>query len=87
MFIYLWLPWVFVAECRLSLVAVSSGYSLIVVRWFPMTVASLVVEARHVGTRASVIPAQSSVVVAHRLGCSMACEVFQGQGWNLCPLH
>ena len=28
-----------------------------------------------------------SVVMAHRLCCSMACEVFPGQGSNWCPLH
>ena len=28
-----------------------------------------------------------SVVVAHRLSCSMACGIFPDQGPNLCPLH
>ena len=28
-----------------------------------------------------------SVVAAHRLGFSVACEIFPGQGLNLCPLH
>ena len=29
LFIYFWLPWVFVAACELSLVAASRGYSLL----------------------------------------------------------
>ena len=28
-----------------------------------------------------------SVVAAHRLSCSTACEIFPGQGSNPCPLH
>lgn len=70
MFIYLWLPWVFVAECRLSLVAVSSGL-----------LSSCGVLVFHDGgvpccggqvagkTWFSVVPAQSSVIVVYRLGC------------------
>ena len=30
---------------------------------------------------------QASVVVMHRLSCSMSCGIFQGQGLNPCPLH
>ena len=30
---------------------------------------------------------RASVVVAHRLSCSLACEIFPDQGLNLCPLH
>ena len=26
-------------------------------------------------------------VVVHGLSCPVACGVFLGQGWNLCPLH
>ena len=29
----------------------------------------------------------ASVVVAHRLSCSVACGIFPNQGWNLCSLH
>ena len=28
-----------------------------------------------------------SGVVAHRLSCSSACEIFPDQGSNMCPLH
>ena len=41
-FIYFWLHWVLVATCRLSLVAESGGYSLVVVHWLLIVVASLV---------------------------------------------
>ena len=44
LFIYLWLCWIFVAVRRLSLVAVSGGYSFIAVRGLLIAVASLVVE-------------------------------------------
>ena len=44
-FIYLfWLLWVFVAAHRLSLVAASGGYSLVVVCRLLIMVASLIVE-------------------------------------------
>ena len=46
LFIYLWLFWVFVAVCGLSLVAVSGGYSLVVVHGFLIEAASLVAEHR-----------------------------------------
>ena len=44
MFIYLWLPWVFVAECRLSLVAVKGRCSLVLVHRLLIAVASFVAE-------------------------------------------
>ena len=43
-FIYFWLLWVFVAVCRLSLVVVSKGYSLVVVRGLLIVVAFLFAE-------------------------------------------
>ena len=55
LFTYLfWLPWVFAAECRLSLVVESRGCSLIVVHRLT-AVASLVAEHRPEGTWASVL--------------------------------
>ena len=45
LFIYLWLRWVFVAACGLSLIALSGGYSsLAAVRGFLIAMASLVAE-------------------------------------------
>ena len=43
-FIYFWLFWVFVAACRLPLVAVSGGLLFVTVRGLLLPVASLVVE-------------------------------------------
>ena len=45
-----------------------------------------------VGTRTSVVVARGlqnagSVVVAHRLSCSVACGIFPDQGSNPCSLH
>ena len=34
---------------------------------------------------AQALGAQASVVVAHRVSCSMACGIFPDQGLNLCP--
>ena len=45
-FLSLWLCWVFIAACRLSLVVVSRGYSLVVVHGFLIVVASPVAEHR-----------------------------------------
>ena len=39
-----WLHWVFSAACRLSLVVVSRGYSLVAVCMFLIMAASLVVQ-------------------------------------------
>ena len=46
LFIYFWQHWVFVAAIRLSLVAVSSGYSLVVVCGLFIVVVSLVAGAQ-----------------------------------------
>ena len=52
---YFWLCWVFVAVCRLSVVAASRGHSLVVVHRLPIAVASLVVEHGLQSAWASVI--------------------------------
>ena len=41
---FFWLRWVFVATCRLSLVAASGGYSFVAARGLLIVVVSLVVE-------------------------------------------
>lgn len=41
---YFWLWWVFIATCKLSLVAVNRGYTLVAVHGLPIAVASLVGE-------------------------------------------
>ena len=41
---YVWLPWVYIAACGLSLVVANGGYSLVVVCGLPIAVAFLVAE-------------------------------------------
>ena len=69
--IYFWPCWVFVAARRLSLVAVSGGYSL---QWLP------VAEYWLWGTWAL-------AVVAHGPSCPTTCGIFLDQRSNSCPLH
>ena len=77
--IYFWLCWVSIAVRRLSLVAVSRGYSSsrcagLSLSW-PLLLRST--DSRCAG----------SVVVAHGSSCSTACGIFPDQGSNPCPLH
>jgi len=65
---------------RLSLGAVSRGYSLFVLRELLTAVASLVAEQGLQGTWAS-------VAVAQGLSCPAACGIFPDQGSNPCPPH
>ena len=46
LFFYFWLCWVFVDVWDFSLVATHKGYSLVVVHWLPIAVASHVLEHR-----------------------------------------
>ena len=71
----IWLCWVFTAAHRLSLVAMSGGYSLLVVLWL-----LIVVEDGIWGVRVS-------VVVALGLCCPGAHGILLDQGLNPCPLH
>ena len=74
LFIYLWLCWVFISVRGLSLVAASGGHSslrcagLSLLRPVPL---------RSTGSRRA-----GSVVVAHRLSCSVACGIFPDQDLN-----
>ena len=45
-YLFIWLCWVFTAECRLSPAAVSGGYSLVAVCGLLIAAASLVAEHR-----------------------------------------
>ena len=79
LFIYFWLCWVFVSVRGLSLVVASGGHSSsrcvgLSLQW-PLLL-------RSTGSRRT-----GSVVVAHRLSCSVACGIFPDQGSNPCPLH
>ena len=66
-------------------------YFILAVHGFLIAVASLVVDHRLQGTRASaaVVPRLQStglIVAAHRLSCSLACGIFPDQRFNPCPL-
>ena len=99
LFISFWLHWVFIVAHRLSLVAASGGYSLVVVHGLLIALASLVAEHGLWGTWASVAVSYrlsscgsqslecSSVVVADRLSCPKTYGIFPHQGSHLCPLH
>ena len=63
-----------VAVLRLSLVAVSGGDSLVVVLGLSLGWFFL-------------LQSMGSVIVAHGLSCSMACEIFLDEGLNWCPLR
>ena len=87
LFIYFWLCWVFVAARMLSLVATSGGYSSLQCAGFSLWWLLLV---RSTGSRRvgfSSCGTWASVVVAHGLSGSAACEIFLDQGSNPCPLH
>ena len=73
--VFIWLGWVFIAAHRLFLVAVSGGYSLLVVLRL-----LIVVEHGIWGVRVS-------VVVALGLCCPAAHGILLDQGLNPCPLH
>ena len=68
-YVYIWLCWVFISVCRLSLVAVDG--LLVVVAFISLQSTG----SRHTG----------SVVVLHRFICPMACGIFPEQGSNPCP--
>ena len=55
-YLYLWLHWVLVATCKLSLVAVSGGYSVLQSEWGLLT-AVVSSRAQALGTQASAIAA------------------------------
>ena len=64
-----------------------AGYSLVAARGLLNVVASLV-EGHRLEVQALQWPQLiGSVVVAYRLSCSAACEIFPNQGLNPCPLH
>ena len=84
LFIYLWLCWVFVAVCRLSLVAASGDYSSLrctgfSLRWLLLLQST---SSRRVGFSSC---GMGSVVVAHGLSCSAACGIFQTRARTRVP--
>ena len=89
-FVCLWLCWVSIAVCGLSLVAERGGYSIVGVHGFLMEVASLL-WSMALSTWASVIAAQglinceSPALEPCRL--QKACRTFLDQGSSPCLLH
>ena len=79
LFIYFWLCWDFVSVRGLSPVVASGGHSS-----SPCAGLSL---SRPLPLRSTGSRRAGSVLVAHGLSCSVACEIFPDQGMNLCPLH
>ena len=99
LFIYFWLPWVFVAARGPPLDALGGVYSWLrcaglSLRW-PLllrSTGSRCTGFRSCGTWASVVAARGlqsagSAAVAHGPSCSVACGIFPDQGSNPCPLH
>ena len=93
-FFFFWLPWVFVAMCRLSLVAASGSYSSLQSIAFSLQWLFLLwsTGSRHTGFNScSTWVQQLQLVgleaVVHRLCCSTACGIFLDLGSNPCPLH
>ena len=66
------------------------GFSL---WWFllqstgPQSTQALVVEACGLNSCGSRTRSTGSIVVAHKLNCSVACGIFMDKGSNLCLLH
>ena len=69
---------VFIAAWTFSVIVANGDYSLVVVLWLLIVVASLVV--------ASGLKSTGSIVVVHGLRCSAPCGIFLDQGLNSCPL-
>ena len=78
-FFYFWLCWVFVSVRGLSPAVASRGHSSLQCAGLSLSRPLLL---QSTGSRRA-----GSVVVAHRLSCSVACGIFPDQGSNPCPLH
>ena len=79
LFYFLGLCWVFVSVPGLSLVAASGGHSSSRCAGLSLLRSLLL---RSTGSRCA-----GSVIVAHRLSCSVACGILPDQGSNPCSLH
>ena len=79
LFIYFWLSWVFVSVRGLSPAVASGGHPS---SWCVGLSLSRPLPLRSTGSRGA-----GSVVVAHRLSCSVACGIPPDQGPNPRPLH
>ena len=77
--IYLWLHWILIAVCGLSLAVASAFHSPAGIRRLLTVVASPVWSP---GSRGA-----GSVDVVHGLSCPAAHGIFLDKRWNLCRLH
>ena len=73
--------------CRLPLVAMSMGYSLVVVCGLLIPVDSLVAGHGLEAHRLQELQCQGAGVLVNRLSCSVARGIFPDQKSNWCPLH
>ena len=83
LFIYFWLCWVFVAVCRLSLVAASGGYSLLQCMGFSLWWLLLL---RSMGSRHTGFSSCGSRALEHRLSsCGARAQLLCGMWYLLGP--
>ena len=88
--LFIWLHWVPVAACGLSLVAASGGYSSLCCAGFSLR---RLPPLQCTGSRwtgsvvARGLQRAGSAAVAHRPSHSAACGILPDQGSNPCPLH
>ena len=85
--IYFWLPWIFIAVCKLPLVVESGGFSLLRGMDFSLWWLLLLWNVGSRGQELQSLRQMGSVAVAHRLSCFAACGIFPDRGSNTCPLH
>ena len=85
-YLFIWLCWVFVAACRLSLIAESGGYS---VWWCADFSLWWLLLLQSLGFRHGLQKLQYAglVFAARGLSCSTACRLFLDLGSNRSPLH
>ena len=81
-FIYLWLCWVFIAACWLSLVVLSGDYPLVASGNFSLVAVHGLFIVKYALYGIWVL-----IVAAFGFSCAMSCGIFQDQGSNLSPLH
>ena len=71
----------------LGLFSSCGGHSLVVVRGFPIAVASVLAERGLSGAPASAVVARRLSSCGVQANCSATCGIFPDQGSNLCLLH
>ena len=80
LFIYLFMTVLSLRFCARAFSSCAKWGPLFIAVRGPLTIAASLVAEHRLQTR-------SSVIVAHRPSCSVACGIFPDQGSNPCPLH